>query len=77
LPDHNNVQISGTTLRVATSEPPAIAAAKLLAQLGPAAQQLQSIKLVQPSLESVFLEVTQRSLTTTNEEPGAQSATQP
>lgn len=76
LADQANIQVSDTTLLVATSEPPAIAAAQLLAQLGTAAQRLRSVKLVQPSLESVFLEVTQRTPTPVDGEPGAQGATQ-
>lgn len=49
---------SATKLRVATREPPAVVAARLLAELGEAADQLQAIELVNANLESIFLDIT-------------------
>jgi ABC-2 type transport system ATP-binding protein len=51
---------TGSTLTIPTTDPPAVTAAELLAQLGSQAQDLRGVRLVQPSLESVFLEVTER-----------------
>jgi ABC-2 type transport system ATP-binding protein len=48
------------TLCVATDEPPAIAAARILARLGDATSRLRAVELIEPSLESVFLDVTGR-----------------
>jgi hypothetical protein len=45
---------------VATDEPPAIAAARILARLGDATSRLRAVELIEPSLESVFLDVTGR-----------------
>jgi ABC-2 type transport system ATP-binding protein len=69
LVDRADSRVTGdSTLTIATTEPPAVTAAKLLTQLGPQAQDLRAVKLVQPSLESVFLEVTERASTNTTAE---------
>jgi len=48
-------------LRVPTQDSPAIAAASLLRRLDGASSQLREIKILQPSLESVFLAITSNS----------------
>jgi ABC-2 type transport system ATP-binding protein len=60
LLDRTDSHATGSTLTIPTTDPPAVTAAKLLSQLGPQAQDLRGVRLVQPSLESVFLEVTER-----------------
>jgi ABC-2 type transport system ATP-binding protein len=52
------VQIGERVLRVSIEDSPARQAVGLLTRLGPAASALREIKLIQPSLESVFLTVT-------------------
>ncbi|HEX7291912.1 MAG TPA: ABC transporter ATP-binding protein [Conexibacter sp.] len=52
------VRVAGSTLCVATNEPPAVAAARILARLGAETRRLCSIELIQPSLERVFIDVT-------------------
>ena len=51
--------VEGTTVRIPTADP-AAHAAQLLASLGASARALQSIEIVRPSLESVYLTVTGR-----------------
>ncbi|HMJ01335.1 MAG TPA: ABC transporter ATP-binding protein [Conexibacter sp.] len=55
-----DVHVEGTTMRVATDAPPAVAAARILAGLGTATVRLRAVELIQPSLESVFLDLTGR-----------------
>lgn len=57
LPHHTNVHREGTVLRITTEEPPAEEAARLVAELRDPGQ-LKAIVLIQPSLESVFFELT-------------------
>jgi ABC-2 type transport system ATP-binding protein len=52
------VQIEKNVLRVHTDDPPATRAALLLSRLGRSASGLREVKLIQPSLESVFLAIT-------------------
>jgi ABC-2 type transport system ATP-binding protein len=58
LSDGHDVQIMDHTLLVSTNREPALELATLLNELGDATQRLQAVRLVQPSLESVFLAVT-------------------
>jgi ABC-2 type transport system ATP-binding protein len=51
--------VDGATVRIPASDPTVIAA-QLLPRLGAQAEQLRSIEVVRPSLESVFLTVTGR-----------------
>jgi len=53
------VETDGAVLRARTHDPGALAAL-LLNQLGPATTDLQSLRIVQPSLETVFLALTGR-----------------
>jgi ABC-2 type transport system ATP-binding protein len=53
------VEVNGAVLRARTHEPGPLAAL-LLNQLGPATGDLRSLRIVQPSLETVFLELTGR-----------------
>jgi ABC-2 type transport system ATP-binding protein len=53
------VVVDGTTLRIATPDPGAVAA-RLLPELGTDARDLCSVEILRPSLESVFLAVTGR-----------------
>jgi ABC-2 type transport system ATP-binding protein len=53
------VEVDGTVLRVRTHEPGPLAAV-LLAHLGAATGDLHSLRVMQPSLETVFLELTGR-----------------
>lgn len=57
LPD-GTVTVGIDTLRVPTDDSPAVAAASLLQRLDGAGGELREIKLLQPSLESVFLAIT-------------------
>ena len=52
------VHIEENVLRIHTEDSPATRAATLLSKLGRSAGDLREIKLIQPSLESVFLSVT-------------------
>jgi ABC-2 type transport system ATP-binding protein len=54
------VHVDDATVRVSTADPPAVAAASILAGLGDATRRLRSVELIEPSLESVFLELTGR-----------------
>jgi ABC-2 type transport system ATP-binding protein len=60
LSDRAGAEVTDTTLRITTTEPLAKAAADLIAQLGADAQRLRAVEMIQPSLESVFLELTGR-----------------
>ncbi|MBS1868364.1 MAG: ABC transporter ATP-binding protein [Actinobacteria bacterium] len=53
-------RVSDTSVRVATREAPAEAAARILARLGAETRRLRAVELIEPSLESVFLDVTGR-----------------
>jgi ABC-2 type transport system ATP-binding protein len=57
LPD-GTVTVRIDTLRVPANDPPAIAVTDLLQRLDGASGELREIKLLQPSLESVFLAIT-------------------
>ncbi len=57
LPD-GTVPVGLDVLRVPATDSPAVTAAKLLQNLDGAGGELREIKLVQPSLESVFLAIT-------------------
>jgi ABC-2 type transport system ATP-binding protein len=57
LPD-GTVTVGLDTLRVPADDSPAVAAAGLLQRLDGASGELREIKLLQPSLESVFLAIT-------------------
>jgi ABC-2 type transport system ATP-binding protein len=54
----SEVEVDGNVVRVRTAAPPAVRAAELLSTLGPYAASLREIKLIQPSLESVYLAIT-------------------
>ena len=56
--DGMSVQIEENVLRVHTEDSPATRAAVLLGKLGQSATGLREVKLIQPSLESVFLTIT-------------------
>jgi ABC-2 type transport system ATP-binding protein len=53
-----SVQVEENVLRVLTEDSPATRAAVLLGKLGQSAAGLREVKLIQPSLESVFLAIT-------------------
>jgi ABC-2 type transport system ATP-binding protein len=53
--------VRGPVVRIPTADP-AVTAAQLLPHLGPSADELRSIEIVRPSLESVFLTLTGRQL---------------
>jgi ABC-2 type transport system ATP-binding protein len=59
LPDMPRASRSGSLLRVEADDP-AGAAVSILARLGPHARRLQSIDIVRPGLEAVYLELTGR-----------------
>ncbi len=52
------IPVRGDGLRVPTNDSPAVTAASLLQRLDGAGDELREIKLLQPSLESVFLAIT-------------------
>jgi ABC-2 type transport system ATP-binding protein len=52
-----SIEAEGSTLRVRTKEPGRVTAA-ILADLGPRATQLRSLEVIQPSLETAYLEIT-------------------
>jgi ABC-2 type transport system ATP-binding protein len=54
-----SVEAEGSMLRVRTHEPGKVTAA-ILADLGPRASELRSLEVVQPSLETAYLELTGR-----------------
>lgn len=58
LPGMANVHRSETTLRVVTTKAPSTELAAILGQLGDTARRLRDVRIVQPSLESVFLSMT-------------------
>lgn len=58
FPGAPSVRVDKNVLRIPTDDSPAKRAAALLAGLGRAAVDLREVKLIQPSLESVFLTVT-------------------
>jgi ABC-2 type transport system ATP-binding protein len=60
LAEMPQARADGATLRVATEESPAVAAARILAGLGDATRRLRAVELIEPSLETVFLELTGR-----------------
>ncbi len=62
--------VDGSSVRIRTDEP-AATAAQLLPQLGDAAGRLRTLEVVQPSLESVFLQLTGRPSTAGADGPGA------
>jgi ABC-2 type transport system ATP-binding protein len=55
----NGAVVDGSSVRIRTDDP-AATAAQLLPQLGDAAGRLCTVEVVQPSLESVFLQLTGR-----------------
>jgi len=54
-----SIEAEGSMLRVRTHEPGKVTAA-ILADLGPRASELRSLEVVQPSLETAYLELTGR-----------------
>jgi ABC-2 type transport system ATP-binding protein len=52
------IPVGNDTVRVPVKDSPAVAAAALLQRLDGASGELREIKLIQPSLESVFLDIT-------------------
>jgi ABC-2 type transport system ATP-binding protein len=65
--------VDGTTVRIPAADP-AARAAQLLPELGTDAKLLESIEIVRPSLESVYLTVTGRRYSTEPAEPIAAAA---
>ena len=59
ISDRAHVEIEGSVVRIRTREPGAVAAA-LLQGLGARAGDLRSLEIAQPSLETVFLQLTGR-----------------
>jgi ABC-2 type transport system ATP-binding protein len=55
----NTIVTTGSIVRLATNDPAAMAA-RVLSQLGSAAERLVSVEIMRPSLESVFLALTGR-----------------
>ena len=58
-PDHGDMDISGSVLRVRTHEPGTTSAA-ILKELGSRTAELRSLEVIQPGLEAVYLELTGR-----------------
>jgi ABC-2 type transport system ATP-binding protein len=71
LPNRANVHREGAILRITTERPPAEEAAKLVAELHDAGHTLKAIVLIQPSLESVFFELTGRAFVSGQPEDAA------
>jgi ABC-2 type transport system ATP-binding protein len=58
----DDVRVAGSRVRVLTHGPPALRAAGILAELGPETRRLRSVNLLEPNLETVFLELTGKRL---------------
>lgn len=75
-PEVAGADVDGSVLR-ATTDRPGPAVARLLSQVGPHAERLVSVELLDPSLESVFLAVTGRAYLPGADGEGHQPATAP
>jgi ABC-2 type transport system ATP-binding protein len=64
----DDVSIEGSVVRVRTDSPPKAAAA-VIGRLGPAALRLKEVEMIRPSLESVYLALTERRYTGDREVP--------